>query len=391
MAQLLTSRKVVLIVFMISTFAIGMTEYVVTGLLTQFANDLNVEVATTGLLLSVYAISVAVFGPILRIATIRISPRPLLIALMALFVVSNIIAATAPNFTVLLLSRLFSAIMHAPFFGLSMSVAFTITEPHKRPGAIAAVQGGLTIAIMLGVPLGSYIGGILDWRLVFWFIAGLGLLALIGIIISVPNEKYAVIPKLRDELQIFKNKNVMLVLAIIVFGFSGVFTAYTFLEPMLRDYAGFGVGGVTVGLFLFGVGAVAGNFTSGRIRPALLTQRLILALACLAAVLALFTFLLHSTLLALVMCFLFGAGTFGTTPILNAKIILAATEAPSLSGTIAASVFNLANCIGALLGSLLLDQGSSFTLITLIAAAMILFGLLLAAITNKVEDKTLFS
>ncbi|WP_186763752.1 MFS transporter [Planomicrobium sp. CPCC 101079] len=387
----MTSRKVVLIVFMISTFAIGMTEYVVTGLLTQFANDLNVEVATTGLLLSVYAISVAVFGPILRIATIRISPRPLLIALMALFVVSNIIAATAPNFTVLLLSRLFSAIMHAPFFGLSMSVAFTITEPHKRPGAIAAVQGGLTIAIMLGVPLGSYIGGILDWRLVFWFIAGLGLLALIGIIISVPNEKYAVIPKLRDELQIFKNKNVMLVLAIIVFGFSGVFTAYTFLEPMLRDYAGFGVGGVTVGLFLFGVGAVAGNFTSGRIRPALLTQRLILALACLAAVLALFTFLLHSTLLALVMCFLFGAGTFGTTPILNAKIILAATEAPSLSGTIAASVFNLANCIGALLGSLLLDQGSSFTLITLIAAAMILFGLLLAAITNKVEDKTLFS
>ncbi|TWT25154.1 MFS transporter [Planomicrobium sp. CPCC 101110] len=391
MAQFLTSRKVVLLVFMISTFAIGMTEYVVTGLLTQFAKDLDVEVATTGLLLSVYAISVALFGPILRIATIRIPPRPLLIAFMALFVASNIIAATAPNFTVLLLSRLFSAIMHAPFFGLSMSVAFSITEPHKRPGAIAAVQGGLTIAIMLGVPLGSYIGGILDWRLVFWFIAALGIVALAGIVVSVPNEKYTVIPQLRDELRIFKNKNVMLVLAIIVFGFSGVFTAYTFLEPMLRDYAGFGVGGVTIGLFLFGVGAVAGNFTSGRIRPHLLTQRLIWALAILAAVLALFTFLLQSTLLAFIMCFLFGAGTFGTTPILNAKIILAATEAPSLSGTIAASVFNLANCIGALLGSILLDHGSSFTLITLVASAMILFGLILAAVTNKVEDKALFS
>lgn len=391
MAQFLTSRKVVLIVFMISTFAIGMTEYVVTGLLTQFAKDLNVEVATTGLLLSVYAISVALFGPILRIATIRIPPRPLLIAFMALFIASNIIAATAPNFTVLLISRLFSAIMHAPFFGLSMSVAFSITEPHKRPGAIAAVQGGLTIAIMLGVPLGSYIGGILDWRLVFWFIAALGIVALVGIVVSVPNEKYTVIPQLRNELRIFKNKNVMLVLAIIVFGFSGVFTAYTFLEPMLRDYAGFGVGGVTIGLFLFGVGAVAGNFTSGRIRPHLLTQRLIWALAILAAVLALFTFLLQSTLLAFVMCFLFGAGTFGTTPILNAKIILAATEAPSLSGTIAASVFNLANCIGALLGSILLDHGSSFTLITLVASAMILFGLVLAVVTNKVEDKALFS
>lgn len=368
-----------------------MTEYVVTGLLTQFAKDLNVELATTGLLLSVYAISVAVFGPILRIATIRIPPRPLLIAFMALFIASNIIAALAPNFTVLLLSRLFSAIMHAPFFGLSMSVAFSITEPAKRPSAIAAVQGGLTIAIMVGVPLGSYIGGIFDWRLVFWFIALLGMVSLIGIILTVPNEKYTVVPKLRKELRIFKNKNVLLVLAIIVLGFSGVFTAYTFLEPMLRESAGFGVGGVTLGLFLFGIGAVIGNFTSGRIPPHLLTQRLILVLGILAVVLALFTFMLQSTLLALMMCFLFGAGTFGTTPILNSKIILAGTEAPSLSGTIAASVFNLANCIGAVLGSLLLNQGSSFTLITLIAAGMILFGLLLAVITDKVEDKSLFT
>lgn len=391
MANFLSSRRVVLIVFMISTFAIGMTEYVVTGLLTQFAEDLNVKVATTGLLLSVYAISVAVFGPILRIATIRIPPRPLLIAFMALFIVSNIIAALAPNFTVLLLSRLFSAVMHAPFFGLSMSVAFSITEPAKRPSAIAAVQGGLTIAIMIGVPLGSYIGGIFDWRLVFWVIALLGIVSLVGIILSVPNEKYTVVPKLREELRVFKNKNVTLVLAIIVFGFSGVFTAYTFLEPMLRESAGFGVNGITLGLFLFGIGAVAGNFTSGRIRPHLLTQRLMVALAILAAVLALFTFLLQSTLLALMMCFLFGAGTFGTTPILNSKIILAGTEAPSLSGTIAASVFNLANCIGAVLGSLLLDYGSSYTLITLIAAGMILFGLLLAAITNKIEDKSLFT
>lgn len=140
------SRKMILAVFMLGTFAVGMTEYVVTGLLTQFAEDLNVEVSTTGLLLTVYAISVAIFGPILRIVTLKFSPKPLLLALMILFILSNILAATAPNFDVLLLSRLFSAAMHAPFFGICMYIAISISDPTKRTGAIAAVQGGLTIA-----------------------------------------------------------------------------------------------------------------------------------------------------------------------------------------------------------------------------------------------------
>ncbi len=322
MTRLQASRKTVLAVFMISTFAIGMTEYVVTGLLTQFAADLNVAVSTTGLLLSVYAISVAIFGPILSMITIKISAKPLLVGFMSLFIISNIIAATAPNFEVLLLSRLFSAIMHAPFFGLSMSIAVNISKPEKRPSAIAAVQGGLTIAVMLGVPFGSYIGGMFLWRYVFWFIASLGIIALIGLILVTPNLKPEVIPKLREELRIFKNKNVLFVIAIIIFGFSGVFTAYTFIEPMLHEFSGFGVKGITIGFLCFGTGAVIGNFISGKISPALLTERLILVLIILASVLALFTFLIQIPALAFVMCFLFGAGTFGTTPISIQKLFL---------------------------------------------------------------------
>lgn len=391
MSRLQASRKMVLLVFMIATFAIGMTEYVVTGLLTQFAADLHVDVSTTGLLLSVYAISVAVFGPILRMITIKLPPKPLLIGLMVVFILSNTIAATAPNFEVLLLSRLLSAVMHAPFFGVCMTIAFNISKPEKRPSAIAAVQGGLTIAVMLGVPFGSYIGGIFEWRYVFWFIVLLGVIALIGLILVTPNQKPDVVPNLREELRIFKNRNVLLVLAIIVFGFSGVFTAYTFIEPMLREIAGFGVSGITIGFFLFGLGAVIGNFVSGKIHPNLLTERLILALIILSAVLVLFTFSLQFSGLALVMCFLFGAGTFGTTPILNSKIILAGTEAPSLSGTIAASTFNLANSIGATLGTVFLNADLSFRSITLIAAGMIALGIMLTIITHKVEDKSLFS
>ena len=391
MSRFSASRNIILTVFMISTFAIGMTEYVVTGLLTQFAEDLHVNVSTTGLLLSVYAISVAIFGPLLRIATIRLPSKPLLLGLMGLFIISNIIAATAPNFQVLVLSRLLSAVMHAPFFGLCMSIAFTLSTPEKGTRAIAAVQGGLTIAIMLGVPFGSYLGGIFDWRYVFWFVALLGFISLIGLILVVPNQKVGVAPNLRSELKIFKNRNVLLVLAIIVFGFSGVFTAYTFTEPMLTQIAGFNVTNITIGLFVFGVGAVIGTFASGKISPHLLTERLMMVLIGLAAVLALFTFLIPFKFVAFVMCFLFGAGTFGTTPILNAKIILAGKEAPSLSGTIAASIFNLANSIGATLSTVFLNVGASFTLITLIASGMILFGLLLTFVTHKVEDKSLFA
>jgi len=384
------SRNLILGVFMISTFAIGMTEYVVTGLLTQFSVDLNVDLSKTGLLLSVYAISVAIFGPILRMATIKLPPKPLLIGLMVIFIISNTMAATAPNFEILLLSRLVSAIMHAPFFGVCMTVAFNLSTPEKGPRAIAAVQGGLTIAIMLGVPFGSYLGGIFEWRYVFWTIVLIGVVALIGLALVTPNQKVEGTPNLRKELRIFKNPNVLLVLAIIVFGFSGVFTAYTFTEPMLHAIAGLGTIGITIGLFLFGLGAVIGNFISGKIPSQLLTKRLILALGVLALILALFTFLIPFKIMAFAMCFLFGAGTFGTTPILNSKIILAGKEAPSLSGTIAASVFNLANSIGATLSTLFLNTGASFTLITLIAAGMITFGMILTFITHKVEDKSLF-
>ncbi|MDQ0207217.1 MFS transporter [Alkalicoccobacillus murimartini] len=390
MNRLQASRTTVLIVFMLSTFAIGMTEYVVTGLLTQFSMDLDVPISTTGLLLSVYALGVAVFGPILRMITIKFPAKKLLIIFMGIFVASNIIAATAPNFEMLLVSRLLSATMHAPFFGLSMAVAVNISTPEKRTAAIAAVQGGLTIAIMLGVPFGSYLGGIFDWRYVFWFIALIGVIAFIGIILTTPNHKPIDTPNLKKELGMFKNKSVLLVIAIIVFGFSGVFTAYTFKEPMLREFAGFEVTGITAALFCFGLGAVIGNFASGRVIPKLLTERLMGALVVLAVILVSFTYLLQFPITAFVACFLFGVGTFGTTPLLNSKIIIAAREAPSLSGTVAASVFNLANAIGAFLGTMILDISASYVIVTFVAAGLITLGIVLTFITHKVEDKSLY-
>lgn len=384
------SRQLVITIFMIGAFAVGMTEYVVTGLLTQFAADLNVEVSTTGLLLSVYALSVAVFGPVIRLLTLRFSPKLLLIILISIFIVSNIIAATAPNFEVLLLSRLLSASMHAPFFGVMMSLAMAISPPHKKTGAIALVNGGLVIAVMLGVPFGSYIGALLDWRIVFWIIVTLGIINLLGLILFTPNYKTGEAPKVSSELSALKDKNVIMLMITIIFGYSGVFTAYTFLEPMLRDIAGIGDFGVTLSMLMFGTFAVIGNFSSGRIQPGKLTGAVTLVILFLAIVLFGLTFMLEVPYLAYLAAGLFGLGTFGISPMLNSKIIFAAVTAPALAGTLAASVFNLSNSIGASLGSLLLTNGFSYREITFIAGGMLVFGALCMVATHFIEDKSRF-
>lgn len=385
------SRKTIITVFMIGAFAVGMTEYVVTGLLTQFAADLDVAVSTTGLLLSVYALSVALFGPVIRLLTLKFSPKLLLLILVSIFIISNIIAATAPNFEVLLLSRLLSASMHAPFFGVMMSLAMAISPPHKKTSAIALVNGGLVIAVMLGVPFGSYIGSVLDWRVVFWMIVTLGVITLIGMILVTPNYRTAEVPKISAELSALKDKNVIMLIITIVFGFSGVFTAYTFLEPMLREIANMGDLGVTFSMLMFGTFAVIGNFSSGSIQPGKLTGAVTLVIMFLAIVLFGLTFMLQVPYLAYIAAGLFGLGTFGISPMLNAKIIFAAVTAPALAGTLAASVFNLANAIGASLGSVLLSSNFSYMEITFVAGGMLIFGALCMVATHFIEDKNRFT
>ena len=384
-------RSLVISIFMIGAFAVGMTEYVVTGLLTQFANDLNVQVSTTGLLLSVYALSVAFFGPIIRLLTLKFPPKLLLIMLISIFIISNIVAATAPNFEVLLLSRLLSASMHAPFFGVMMSLAMAISPPHKKTGAVALVNGGLVIAVMLGVPFGSYVGAVLDWRVVFWIIVFLGIINLLGLILVTPNYKLGHTPKISSELSALKDKNVIMLMITIIFGYSGVFTAYTFLEPMLRDIAGLGDLGITFSLLMFGTFAVIGNFSTGKIQPSKLTGSVACVIFFLALVLFGLTFMLEVPYLAYLASGLFGLGTFGISPMLNSKIIYAAITAPALAGTLAASVFNLSNSIGASLGSFLLTNGYSYRAITFVAAGMLIFGVFCMVVTHFIEDKSRFN
>src|SRR5699024_8197295 len=168
--------------------------------------------------------------------------------LISIFSISNMIAATAPNFEVLLLSRLLSASMHAPFFGVMMSLSMAMSPPHNETGAVAPVNGGLVIAVTLGVTFGSYVGAVVDCTDVCWIIVFLRIINLLGLILVPPNYKLGHTPKISSELSAVKDKNVNMLMITIIFGYSGVFTAYTFLEPMLRDIAGLGDLGITFSL-----------------------------------------------------------------------------------------------------------------------------------------------
>ena len=380
-------NKMMFFIFMLGTFTVGMAEYVVTGLLTQISDDMHVSISSAGLLVSVYAISVAVIGPFMRIFTMKVHAHRLLPVLVAIFIVSNLVGMLAPNFNVLLLSRLMSAAMHAPFFGVCMSVAATVAPPAKKPQAIALVQAGLTIAVMIGVPFGSFLGGLANWRVVFGIMIILAVITMLGMMKFTPHVSLSAEANISKELTVFKNPHILIVISIIVFGYSGVFTTYTFMEPMIHEYAPFKIIGLTVCLFLFGLGGVIGNLVTGSVPEHALTKYLFYTFFLLFITIILFVTFVHYAVLALLICFLFGFGTFDTTPLLNSKIILSAHEAPLLASTLAASIFNVANFIGAILGSILLSIGLPYMTITFISGGIIILGIILNTVNNVYEKK----
>lgn len=380
-------NKMMFFIFMLGTFTVGMAEYVVTGLLTQISDDMHVSISSAGLLVSVYAISVAVIGPFMRIFTMKVHAHRLLPVLVAIFIVSNLVGMLAPNFNVLLLSRLMSAAMHAPFFGVCMSVAAAVAPPAKKPQAIALVQAGLTIAVMIGVPFGSFLGGLANWRVVFGIMIILAVITMLGMMKFTPHVSLSAEANISKELTVFKNPHILIVISIIVFGYSGVFTTYTFMEPMIHEYAPFKIIGLTVCLFLFGLGGVIGNLVTGSVPEHTLTKYLFYTFFLLFITIILFVTFVHYAVLALLICFLFGFGTFGTTPLLNSKIILSAHEAPLLASTLAASIFNVANFIGAILGSILLSIGLPYMTITFISGGIIILGIILNTVNNVYEKK----
>ncbi|MEP7044617.1 MAG: MFS transporter [Dokdonella sp.] len=379
--------RIALFALAVAAFAIGTTEFVIMGLLPQIARDLAVTIPSAGLLVTGYALGVVVGGPLLALATARLPRKTVLLVLMGVFVLGNLLCALAPSYELLMGARVIAALAHGSFFGAAAVVASSLAPPHQRAQAIALMFTGLTVANIVGVPLGTLLGQHFGWRATFWVVSLLGAAAIVAIARLVPPLRDHEPPRIARELRVLGNPQVLLALAMTVFGFGGVFTVFTYIVPILTDEAHLGAHAISAVLMLFGLGATIGLLGGGRLADWRLMPAIVVALAMLAAFFLLFAATLHIPACAVAGVFLIGLIGFAAGPGLQARSVQSAADAPLLASTLNQSAFNLGNAGGAWLGATLLTHGAHYPQLGVAAAAVTTVGLALTLISVGLERR----
>ncbi|OFI38813.1 MFS transporter [Arthrobacter sp. SW1] len=376
-----------LLALAIGAFGIGLTEFVIMGLLPEVAADFAVTEAAAGWLISGYALSVVVGALLLTAATTRLPRKTVLLSLIVLFIVGNALTALAGNYNVAMIGRIIAALCHGAFFGIGSVVAASLVAPAKKAGAIAIMFTGLTAANVLGVPFGTFIGQQFGWRATFWAISAIGVLAFIGIAVLVPvlrqsGEQIS----LRSELGAFRSGQVWLSLSVTILAYGGMFGAFTYIAYTLTEVSGFASSAVPWLLVLFGAGLVIGNWLGGRMADRSIDGTLIFFIVALIVVLALFGLFAGSQPATIIALFLMGGFGFGTVPGLQSRIMIYAGQAPTLASGANIGAFNVGNALGAWTGGLGIAAGLGYTSpiwIGAVITASALVVMVIAAITAK--------
>jgi DHA1 family inner membrane transport protein len=351
--------KLALYALTVGAFGIGVTEFVIMGLLLDVGTDLGVSVSASGLLISGYALGVVVGAPLLTALTQHWPRKTLLLALMAVFTLGNLSCALAPTYELLMAARVLTALAHGSFFGVGSVVATSLVPPQQRASAIAIMFTGLTVANILGVPFGTWLGQHFGWRATFWAVSAVGLLAMAALALFVPAQPASRDgSSLRADLDALLRRPVLLGFATTVLGFAGLFALFTYIAPLLTQIAGFSAAAVSPILLVFGGGLVVGNLVGGRLADRWLLPTVLGSLAALAVVLFLMTFAVHSQIAVVAFVALLGAVGFATVPPLQMWVLEKAHGAgQSLASSFNIAAFNLGNAIGAWLGGAVIDHG----------------------------------
>jgi len=377
-----------LLALAVGAFGIGTTEFVIMGLLPDVADDLHVSIPTAGHLVSAYALGVVIGAPLLAAATARMSRRKVLIALMGLFVAGNALSAFAPDYHWLLAARFLSGLPHGAFFGVGAVVATNLVAPERKARSVSLMFLGLTVANIAGVPVATLMGQHLGWRATFLGVSAIGVAAIASLALLIPHDHtHAPAGGLRGELAALRSLPVWLALGTTVAGFGALFSAYSYITPMLTDSAGYAEGSVTLLLALFGVGATAGNLVGGRLADHSLRGTLFGGLVSLVVVLALFPVLMSTQWSAAVAVTLLGVAAFITGSPLQLMVMEKASAAPSLASSANQAAFNLANAGGAWIGGLALAAGFGATSPALAGAALAVLGLAVATLAHTIERR----
>ncbi len=341
-------------------FGIGLTEFGIVGLLPEVATDLQVSGSTAGYLVSAYALSVAVGAIVLTAAISRLDRKKSLVTLMVLFIAGNLISALAPSYGVLMTGRLVAALCHGAFFGIGAVVATDMVAVNKRASAIALMFGGLTVATVIGVPLGTFLGQQAGWRSTFWALTVIGVITMIAIQLLVPATGKPAATSLRAEVRIFRRSQVWISVLLSVLTFGSVIGAFTYIAFVLTDVTHFAASTVPWLLVLFGVGTFIGNLVGGKLADRSLSGSLIATVALLTVVLVVFALTAHSTVMTLVSLFLLGAVGLATAPGLQTRVMTYAEDAPTLASGANIAALNIGNAIGAWIGGLAIAAGLGY-------------------------------
>ncbi|MNM73630.1 Inner membrane transport protein YdhP [compost metagenome] len=370
----------------LGAFAIGMTEFIIMGLLPNVAHDLGVTIPQAGQLITSYALGVAVGAPLLTVLTHRMPQKKLLVLLMAIFIAGNALSVVAPTYILLIAARIMTALAHGTFLGVGSLMASRLVRPDKRAGAVSMVLAGLTVANIIGVPFGTFIGQQLGWRSSFGAITLLGFLSLLGIIRFIPQIRQDGPTSLVQEFRSLVNPQVLLMLLTGAFGCASLFSMFTYLTPALETISGYKEHEVTWILVLFGTGVTLGNLLGGKLADWRLMPAMIANFAVLGVILAVLSVMLNYALLAVITVFIWGVAAFGIMPGLQVRILNLAHNAPLLASTSSHSALNLGNAGGAYLGGLVITY-AGLPHVPWLASALALLGCAGACLSLYIERR----
>ncbi len=374
---------VALLALALSAFAIGTTEFVIMGLLPEVAGDLQVTIPSAGWLISGYALGVAIGAPIMALLTAKLPRKRTLILLMSIFIVGNVLCALAYSYNLLMLARVVTALCHGAFFGIGAVVASSLVAPGRQASAVALMFTGLTLANVLGVPLGTWFGQLYGWRATFWGVAIIGILAFIALIVSLPTQRDEKPVHLASEIGALANGKLWLSLLMTVCFAAAMFALFSYIAPLLLQVTGISDRGVSWTLFLIGAGLTVGNILGGKLADWKVSFSLLLSFTLIAIFSLLFSWTSHALWLAEITLVLWAMATFATVPGLQINVVRHGKDAPNLVSTLNISAFNVGNALGAWVGGAVIAQGYGLTAVPVAAAVLAALGLLVCTITFR--------
>ena len=360
-------------------FGIGLTEFVIMGILPDVANAFNISIPKAGHFISAYALGVVVGAPLLTGISSKWTANKVLLGLMIWFTVFNTLSAFASGYNSFMFLRFLSGLPHGAFFGIGAVVAGKLSKKGKEAQGIAIMFSGLTIANLMGVPLGTYLGKHFNWSISFLMVGIVGVLAVLSVKFWMPLLKQSSEVNFFKEFKIFKRLELWLIILLTTIGTGGFFAWYSYISPLITDVAGHSKEMVSYAMILAGLGMVIGNFLGAKLAERFIPiHAIIIILIFMVLCLSLNTFLASSKILVLVMTFVIGIICFCISTPIQLAIINASKGSETLGSSLNQSAFNIGNASGAYLAGIPIAMGYGYTSADWVGAAMAGTGVIIA-------------